>query len=299
MIHIIYYAYGAPASIDQVEDFISHVLNGKKVPSPMLDQLKATFSKSGFPDFISSSSQRIAKGLETLLSERLGQDVKVLNAYKHTAPFIEDAVREAEASGATKIVTLSINPIHSLSGGGAVHGEVAKLLEGKAISHIAIHNWHLNEDVVALYTDRVSRALNWLPKKVHSNAHILFTVHSQPIDEERNKPYMEQFEQLATAIANKVGTSNFHIVYRSAHGKAGWLGPYVCEHIRTLQKEGAEGIVTCELLSLTADVESYFEIGEECKMICDELKLPFAISEFPGDSFDTVNALAKLVEKSI
>ena len=299
MIHIIYYAYGAPASIDQVEDFFSHVLKGKKVPDSLLNQLKESFSKSGFPDFIASSSQRIAKGLEILLNERIGQKVKVLNAYKHTAPFIEDAVKEAETSGATKIVTLSINPIHSLSGGGAVHGEVAKLVEGKAISHTAIQNWHLNEDIVALYTDRVSRALNWLPKNVRTNAHILFTVHSQPIDEEQNKPYIEQFEQLAAAIATKVGTSNFHITYRSAHGKKGWLGPDVCEHIRILHSEGAEGIVTCDLLSLTADVESYFEIGEQCKVICDELKLPFAISEFPGDSFDTVNALAKLVEKSI
>jgi protoporphyrin/coproporphyrin ferrochelatase len=299
MIHVIYYAYGAPASIDQVEDFFSHVLNGKKVPGPMLDNLKAAFSKSGFPDFIASSSQRIAQGLETLLNERLQEDVIVLNAYKHTAPFVEDAVAQALTDGATKIVTLSINPIHSLSGGGAVHSEVAKLLEGKATQHIAINNWHLNEDIVAVYADRVNRALNWLPTKVHSNAHIFFTVHSQPVDEERNKPYIEQFEQLAAAIAEKVGTSNFHITYRSAHGKAGWLGPDVCEHIRTLQSKGAEGIVTCELLSLTADVESYFEIGEECQAVCHELNLPFAVSEFPGDSFDTVNALAKLIEKSI
>ncbi|MGM9946010.1 MAG: ferrochelatase [Lysinibacillus sp.] len=299
MIHVIFYAYGAPTSIDDVEDLFSHVLKGKKVPSPMLDNLRTAFLKSGFPDFITSSSSRIAKGLETLLNERLTEEVKVLNAYKHTAPFIDDAIAQAIAENTTKIVTLAINPIHSESGGGVVHAEVASLLEAKGIQHIAINNWHLNSDIISVFSDRVSRALNWLPKKVHSNAHILFTVHSQPVDEERNKPYIEQFEQLATAIANKVGTHNFHITYRSAHGKAGWLGPDVCAHIRTLHSNGAEGIVTCELLSLTADVESYFEIGEECKELCKELNLPFAVSEFPNDSFDTVNALAKLVEKSI
>ena len=196
-------------------------------------------------------------------------------------------------------MTLAINPIHSESGGCAVHADVAALLEGKDIQHIAINNWHLNSDIVSVYSDRVNRAINWLPKKVHANTHILFTVHSQPVDEERNKPYIEQFEQLATAIANEVGTHNFHITYRSAHGKVGWLGPDVCEHIRTLHANDAEGIVTCELLSLTADVESYFEIGEECQELCRELNLSFAVSEFPSDSFDTVNALAKLVEKSI
>ena len=273
MIHVIYYAYGAPASVDQVEEFFSHVLNGKKVPGPMLDNLKATFLKSGFPDFIASSSQRIAQGLEVLLTERLQQQVKVYNAYKHTAPFVEDAVELAIANGATKIVTLAINPISSPSGGGAVHTEVANLLHETSIEHIAIDNWHLNEDIVAVYADRVRRSLNWLPTKVHSNAHILFTVHSQQIDEERNKPYIQQFEQLATAIVAKLGVENFHITYRSAHGTEGWLGPDVCTHIRTLHEQGVSGIVTCELLSLTADVESYFEIG--------------------------VNALAKLIENRI
>ena len=70
MIHVIYYAYGALASVDGAENFSSHVLNGKKVPGPMLDHLRAAFLKSGFPDFIASSSERIAKGLETLLNER-------------------------------------------------------------------------------------------------------------------------------------------------------------------------------------------------------------------------------------
>ena len=37
----------------------------------------------------------------------------------------------------------------------------------------------------------------------------------------------------------------------------GWLGPDVCEHIRTLHANDAEGIVTCELLSLTLTPEVY------------------------------------------
>ena len=129
MLHVIFYAYGAPSSIDDVNDFFSHVLNGKKVPAPMLENLQNAFLKSGFPDFIASSSQRIAQGLEVLLTERLQQQVKVYNAYKHTAPFVEDAVELAIADGATKIVTLAINPINSPSGGGAVHTEVANLLK--------------------------------------------------------------------------------------------------------------------------------------------------------------------------
>lgn len=121
MIVIIHYAYGAPQSIDDLSDFFSHMLNGKLVHQPMLDQVKESFKKPGFPDFIASATQRIAKGLEVVLNNRLNEEVKVYNAYKHTAPFVTDAFESAVKDGARTIVTLPINPIHSNSGGGGVH----------------------------------------------------------------------------------------------------------------------------------------------------------------------------------
>ena len=299
MIGIIYYAYGAPTSIDDVRTYFSHILNGKPVPAPMMEQIEASFKKSGFPDFIASSTQRIAKGLESLLNSRLEEPVKVYNAYKHTTPFVQDAVKQALNDGVTTIVTLSINPIFSATGGGAVHQEVADLVAQNNIKHIAITDWHTDEEIVNVYTERVTRALHWLPLAAQDNAHILFTVHSQPIDPERNLIYVKQFTELATAIAAKSNIHNFHLTYRSSGGKANWLEPDVKDKIRALHALGSTGFVTCELLSLTADVESYFEIGEQCQQLCHELGVPFVVAEFPGDSFDTVYALATLVASRI
>lgn len=295
MIGIIHYAYGAPKSVDDVATYFSHILNGKTVPAPMLEKIETSFKKPGFPDFIASSTQRIAKGLEILLAERFGEPVKVYNAYKHTAPFVKDVVKEALADGVTTFVTLPINAIFSASGGGAVHKEVAELVADKEVKHIAVTDWHTDAGIVDVYAERVKRAFNWLPNTAKGKAHVLFTVHSQPIDPERNEIYVQQFTELATAIAQKAGIQNFHITYRSSGGKANWLAPDVKDKIRELQAAGGTGFVTCELLALSADVESYFEIGEECQEVCNELDVPFAIAEFPGDSFDTVYALANLV----
>ncbi len=295
MIGVIHYAYGAPKSIDDVATYFSHILNGKTVPGPMLEKIEASFKKPGFPDFIASSTQRIANGLEILLTERLEERVKVYNAYKHTAPFVEDVVKQALADGVTTFVTLPINAIFSASGGGAVHKEVAELVADKEVKHIAVTDWNTDEGIVSVYAERVTRAFNWLPTAAQSNAHVLFTVHSQPIDPERNEVYVKQFTELATAIAQKASIQNFHITYRSSGGKANWLAPDVKDKIRELQAAGGTGFVTCELLALCADVESYFEIGEDCQEVCNELGVPFAVAEFPGDSFDTVYALANLV----
>ena len=87
-------------------------------------------------------------------------------------------------------------------------------------------------------------------------------------------------------------------VYRS--GKpAGWLGPDVKDVMRELAAEGAKGFVTCELLSVTADVESYIEVNVECQEVAKELGVDFAVSEFLGDSFDLVYALSQLIEQRV
>lgn len=298
MIAVIYYAYGAPKSIDDVQAYFSHILKGKPVPAQMLSGIEEAFKQSGFPDFIRSSTERIAKALQTTLNSRSNEEIRVYNAYKHTAPFVEDVYNEAVQAGAKTIVTLSVNPILSVGGGGAVHAEVAELASGSDIRHIAIDNWHLDEGIISVYAERVRRAFEWLPAEAQKSAYILFTAHSQPIVPERSEFYAKQFEELAAAIAKKANIERFQPVYRSGKSE-GWLAPNVKDAMRSLQAEGAQGFVTCELLSVSADVESFSEINEQCQKLAAELNVSFATSEFLGDSFDTIIALTALVEKHI
>lgn len=299
MIGIIHFAYGAPKSIDDIPSYFNHILNGRTIPPAMLEKTIESFKKPGYADFIRASTERIAKGLEIVLNERFDEEVRVYNAYKHTAPFIEETVARMVDEGVTTVVTLPINPIYSKTGSGAFHDQVVSLLEGKQIKVFQLNSWNTHPAIVRVYAERVRRAFNWLPAKVQTSSYVLFTVHSQPVEPERNKLYVQQFEELANAIAAKANIKNYQLTYRSSAGKENWLSPDVKEAIRYLHAKGAEGFVTCELLSLSADLESYNEIGEECQKICQELGTAFAISEFPSDSFDTVYALAEIVEQHL
>ena len=298
MIAVIYYAYGAPKSIDGVDLGFSRIIKRKNVPAPMLENIVAMFKKPGFPDFIRSSTERIARGIQTTLNRELDEEVRVFVAYKHTAPFVEDVYQQAVQAGASTIVTLAINPILSSTGGGAVHAEVADLNQQQPIKHIAIDDYHLDEELVSVYADRLGRAHNWLSQQAQKSSYVLFTVHSQPLDPERNAPYVKQFEELAATIALKAGIERYKCVYRSGK-KEGWLAPDVKDSMKSLHEAGAQGFVTCELLSVSADVESFIEINPECQELAKELNVDFAVSEFLGDSFDTVMALSNLIKKRI
>lgn len=299
MIAVIHFAYGAPASIDDVPTYFSHIIGGREVPPPMLGKIVSQFKQPFQADFIASATQRIAKGLQHVLPTLLHADVKVYNAYKHTAPFLQDVVAQAIADGATKIVTLPVNPIFSPSGAGAFHEEVAGLVAGTNIEHIAVKGWNTHPAIVDVFADRVVRAYNWLPAESRSDAYVYFTVHSQPIKPEGNEPYVSEFEALAAAIAQKAGIQNYAAVYRSSGGKENWLAPDVKDAMRTQAAAGTKGFVTCELLSVAADVESFIEIGVDCAEVAKELDVDFVRAEFPGDSFDTVMALAQIVKEHI
>ena len=61
-------------------------------------------------------------------------------------------------------------------------------------------------------------------------------------------------------------------------------------HQNALHTAGATGFVTCELLSLCADVESYTEIGYECQELCQELNAVFgALNIIYFDFFKTAS----------
>jgi len=298
MIGIIYYAYGAPKSLDDVTPYFSHIMKGKTPPPQVIANVTAQFKKLGGVDPLAANTGRIAKGLEHALQKRLSQTVKVYNVYKHTEPYIPNVIDTMLKDGITTFITLPVNPIMS-SGASAFHDEVKSLLEGHNVTVIPAKNWHLNAELLAVYQDRIRRAYEWMPAEKRAQTHVLYTVHSQPIDSERNESYVRQFTELAEAVSKVAQIDNWHITYRSGHGKGDWLGPNVKDSIYTLHREGAQGFVTCELLSLSADIESYFEIGSDCQRVCEELQVEFAQAEFPGDSYDTIQALAVIVESFI
>ncbi|MGN1187725.1 MAG: ferrochelatase [Lachnospiraceae bacterium] len=301
MIGVILYAYGAPQSLDDVEPYFSHMLNGKTPPLPMLASLHKQFRKLGSCDPLASVTERMAAGLEEVLSGILSEEIRVYRAYKHTAPFVEETIKKMEKDCVTRIVTLTVNPVYSKSGTGAFEEEVkeaAAKLE-KPVEVIHVNHWHTHPSIVSVFAKRVKAAYIWLPEAVRKDAVVLFTVHSQRVDPELNKIYVKQFAELAEAIAYETGIPQWRAVYRSAAPHGEWLGPDVKAAIKELVQEGRKGFVTCELLSLSADIESYFEVGAECQEVCEVLGVEFAQAEFPNDSYDTITALAKLVKEQI
>lgn len=292
MIGVLFYSYGAPQSIDDVEAYFSHII-GRTPPAPMMEGILQQFKDLQTADPITAYTPRIQEALEFLLNEKNDEQVKVYVAYKHTTPFTDDAITDALTDGCTSFVTVTVNPIFSASGGGSFHEEVASKITNYPVT--ALKNYYAAPQIVDVFAKRVKRAHDFLPRD--SKKKVFFTVHSQIVDEARNKPYVEAFTHFAQLVATAAGVEHFEAVYRS--GRKGWLGPDVKEAIKADTEKGFNAFATCELLSIVPDMESYFEIGAQCKTVCEELNVAFVQTEFIGDSFDGMHALAHQIQSLI
>ena len=300
MIGIVFYAYAAPQSRDDLPEFFTHLSDGNEVKPMVVEDFMKRYREFGSNDPLGAHTARIVIGLEKLLKPKI-KNVKMYNAYKHTTPFLEDTLKKMLEDGMETFVTFSVNPIFSPTGAGVYQKEVENFLAKSGQKHELIHikNWNTHPSIISVYGDRLKRAFKWLPAHVREDAFVLFTVHSQPLNPAGNNEYIEQYQAMAQAVAIEAGVKNWMMTYRSASSKNGWLSPDVKDAMRSLSVEGSRGFVTCELLSIVADMESFFEIGRDAQAVSNELKVEFVRTEFPGDSFDTVSALAEIVEEQL
>ena len=301
MIGIIHYAYGAPNTLDNVGFMFEHMLKGRPISPQMLAGIEKQYRALGTVDPLSSVSKRQAKALEQVLQPFFNEEVMVYNAYKHTTPFVEEVVLQMINDGVSMIVTLPVTPLFSKTGTGAFQEEVRHQLKKYNYNAVVIDvdDWHVHPQLVSILANRVQSAYEWLPASIRPFTKVLFTAHSQPINPEVNNFYIKQFHELATAIAEQLHLLSWSAVYRSVSNKETWLGPDVKDVIREEAARGTKGIVTCDLLAMIADIEVYFEIGQECQELCKELGLEFARTEFSNDSFDFVVALATIVKEKV
>ncbi|MFJ5624268.1 ferrochelatase [Peribacillus loiseleuriae] len=301
MLGIILMSYGGPESVDEIESFFTHILQGRKPSPEQLKPIVEQYSALGSPDPLRTKTKRQAEALQYVLKQSGMTEIKVYPAYKHASPYIEETVGLMIAEGVTHVVTLPMTPFYTAKGVGqyqrSVQDEIEKRELTIPVSHI--DNWFLHPDYIAVLASRVKEALNWLPKSAREQSTVVFTAHSQPGNEEKHQEYVKQFTGLAERVATKLNVTNWKIAYRSARQKQNWLGPDIKNVIHKEAENGKKGIVTCELLSLTNNVEVLQEIGVECQEIANTLGIHYVRTEFLDDSIDFIHALANISKEKL
>ncbi|WP_055108546.1 ferrochelatase [Paenibacillus ihumii] len=289
-------------SIDDISPFYQHLFHGR-IPAPeVMEEAVNRYCNLAKPDPLGSTTIRQANALKRRLEQRLGEQVPVYTAHKHTSPFIPEAIEQILNDRVTHLYTLPLSPLYSKTGTGSYQraaDRTAALAHDQQKADLIITHippWHLHDRLVAALSTRLNEAMAWISANNRSRTVVIFTAHSKPGLPAPHQDYITAFGELAQAVARKAGCSQWKLAYRSG-GPAPqkWLGPDVLEVMESAAREGAAAIVICDLLSMTENIETLQDCRFDGLAKARELGLEFTTTEFLNDADDFMTALEEIV----
>jgi ferrochelatase len=206
---ILLMAHGSPGSVDQMADYLRHVLTRKPPTPEIIAEFQDRYRQIGGRSPLLDISLAQGRALE----KRLGVPVYV--GMRHWTPLIRDVVEQARRDGVERLIGLPLAPQYSRISVGAYHAE----LEKTGMPCVKVPFWHL-EPALLEYWRRATAGKDF----------VLFTAHSIPT--EGAEPYPAQLREMLKEIVS--GPYAFAYQSRSP-SPIPWLGPEVPEVLKTLQ----------------------------------------------------------------
>ena len=202
-------AHGSPESVDQMGDYLRHVLTRKPPTPEIIAEFQDRYRQIGGRSPLLSISRAQGRALQ----ERLGVPVYV--GMRHWAPLIQDVVAQARQDGVERLIGIALAPQYSRVSVGAYHAE----LEKTGIPCVKVDSWH-----------REPSLLEYWRRATQGKEFVLFTAHSIP--SEGAEPYPTHLAEMVKEI---VGGPHAFAYQSKSPSPIPWLGPEVPEVLKTLK----------------------------------------------------------------
>lgn len=287
-------AYGSPATLEEVEEYYTHIRGGRRPDPERVEELRARYRAIGG----SSPLLQITRAQADALAARLGLPVYV--GMKHSPPFIAEAVERMHADGVERGVAIALAPHYSrMSIGGYVRAvaEAAGHAGGPEMAYV--ESWHLHPRFLNVLTDRVEEARGRL--RDPGSAPVVFTAHSLPQRIlEWDDPYVVQLQETAAAVARAAGIAQWSVAFQSASATGEpWLGPDILDVLRQLHAASAAEVVVCPAGFVADHLEVLYDLDVEARRLADALSLRMIRTESLNAAPQFIDALAEIATAAL
>lgn len=283
-------AYGTASGPEDVERYYTDIRGGRSPSPELIQELKDRYEAIGNTFPLDRITREQAAGLE----KELGLTAFV--GYKHSPPFVADAVERMAAGGITDAVGIVMAPHYSgMSIGSYIERARAAQPEGLQISFV--ESWHTHPAFVEVLTARVQEARSQLDADARRNDLAIFSAHSLPeriVDE--GDPYPEQLRETADAVARAAGLERFTTGWQSAgRTPEPWLGPPLEELVSKAAADGHTGVIVCPC-GFTADhLEVLYDVDIGAKRAAQGAGIPLVRTRSMNAEPDFIRAVAAVV----
>jgi protoporphyrin/coproporphyrin ferrochelatase len=311
-------SFGGPEGPDDVMPFLENVTRGRGVPRERLAEVAEHYYAAGGVSPINSQCRDMLAAIGGAFSDA-AIDLPLYWGNRNWQPFIEDTVRQLADDGHQRVIAFVTSAYSSYSACRQYRDdlEAAVAAVGPRAPRIdKVRPYFNHPGFIEPFVASTEAALETLPAGVRDGARLVFTAHSVPVGMAATsgsvsagtaRPavaggrYASELSDTANLISERVrgGSLPHDLVYQSRSGPPGqpWLGPDVCDHLRTLAKDGVPAVVVVPVGFVSDHMEVVHDLDVEAAATAASLGLPFARAAAPGSSARFARMVGELVEE--
>ena len=293
---ILLMAYGAPASENEVEAYLTGIRKGRKPTVEQVEDLKRRYREIGGHSPLLEITEAQATALERQLHLK-GLHLPVYYGMKHWHPYVAEVVPKILLSEVRTIVGLVLAPHYSKMSIDGYKESLERALTSKEVHVEFIRSWYDNALFHKAVVEKVGEAFRKFPPD--ADVSVLFTAHSLP---ERivaeGDPYPSQLLDTCKSVAKLARIERWSFAYQSASStQEKWLGPDILEALRDMP---AKSNVLVSPIGFVADhLEILYDLDVEAQAIARSHRINLNRNESLNVSPAFVAALADIVSRRI
>jgi len=209
-------AHGTPSSLDEMPEYLRLVRGGRPPSDELVAEMRDNYAAIGGRSPLTDITEAQAAALRA----RLGPDFPVAVGMRNWKPFIDTALAELAAAGATRVIGIPLAPqFSSLSVQKYIDAARSALPDGMQFE--SVESFHTHPLLLDAFAERIWSAQ---PKP---DELVIFSAHSLP---ERviasGDRYADEVAETARGVAERVGIKKYVRAYQSAgRTPEPWIGP--------------------------------------------------------------------------
>ncbi len=274
-------SFGGPEGMDDVIPFLENVLRGRNVPRERMLQVAQHYAQFGGVSPINQQNRELITALEKEL-EQNGPRLPIYWGNRNWHPMLADTIRQMAADGIRNALAFVTSAYSSYSSCRQYLQNIrdARDVVGPTAPRVEKLRAFYNHPLfIEANVDHIRAA--WSQIKDPKSAHLVFTAHSIPESMAANCDYATQLAQTGSVIAHALNIDNWERVYQSRSGSPSqpWLGPDVCDHLKTLRAEGVTEVVLAPIGFVSDHMEVVYDLDIEARKVADEIGIESGSSE--------------------
>jgi protoporphyrin/coproporphyrin ferrochelatase len=294
-------AFGGPETREDIRPFLAIVSAGRRIPLERLEEVAHHYELIGGRSPLNELTMRQAEGLRQAL-KRDGKPTAVHVGMRNWHPFLHETLAEMRDRGCRRALGIILSSFQTEASWERYVSDVAAAREkvGAGAPEVAYAPpWAEHPRFIEVMVARAADALAEVPTPERAGALLIFTAHSVPVAMASGSPYTRQLESAALLIATCLGHARWQVAYQSRSGAPSdpWLGPDICDALRSAKGQGIEDVVVVPIGFVCDHVEVLYDLDVEARAVAAQVGVRFYRAQAANDHPAFIAMLADLVTR--